>query len=64
MEPTAYSLWSEKTDEIRWFWIVDSDDETIIDSGIENTKEEAIAKIRNYLPYDILGNSSCAKELQ
>lgn len=48
-EATCYSLWKEETNgEIRWFWIVD-DDEEIIDSGIENTREEAVAKIKTYI---------------
>lgn len=46
----TYSLWSEITSgEIRWFWIVDSEDDEVVDSGIENTKAEAIEKIKQYI---------------
>ncbi|WP_421664558.1 hypothetical protein [Nitrospira sp. BLG_2] len=49
-----YSLWTKTTcDGTRYFWIVDEvneDDEQTIDSGIENTEAEALAKVRRYVP--------------
>ena len=49
------SLWTESfCNEASYFWIVDeiheNGNENIVDSGIENTLEQALEKVRKYCP--------------